>query len=253
MKWCRLYSEFATDPKMQTLGEVHQRRFIMLMCLQSGNGIETFPETGRDEMIAFWMRISRAEVLETKAIFLRLRFINEDWTIRNWEKRQYASDSSTERVRKYREAQKQTGTGHETKVQRFSNAPEQNRTDTEQNIKPLCSSGDERHTDRRAKSPLTQEQAIWFEEFWGAYWLRRAKKKAQEAFTKHVRTADRFAVVMAAVRRQTPEMLTREPSMRPQAATWINGERCDDEVPEPARTGGAAQFDPAAYLRAKLQ
>lgn len=140
MDWFRLYAEFATDPKVQMMPEAMQRRLIMLFCLQCGNGIETFHETERETALCFALRITEAELAETKDLFLKRGFINPDWTIKNWGKRQYSSDSSTERVKKYRErqksAQKSTETGHaerdETLPKRSSNALEQNRTDTEE-------------------------------------------------------------------------------------------------------------------------
>jgi len=138
MDWFRLYAEFATDPKVQMMPEAMQRRLVMLFCLQCSNGIETFHETERETAIAFALRISEDELAETKALFLRKGFINEDWTLRNWSKRQYASDSSTARVRRYRERRKQECETDETLQQRSSNALEQiqNRTDTEQSKDP---------------------------------------------------------------------------------------------------------------------
>ena len=40
MDWFRMYAEFATDPKVQMMPEAMQRRLVMLLCLQCGNGIE---------------------------------------------------------------------------------------------------------------------------------------------------------------------------------------------------------------------
>jgi hypothetical protein len=76
---------------------------------------------------------------------------------------------------------------------------------------------------------LTTEQETWFCQWWAEYWLHKAKKAARQAFRKHVRTATLFQQVMAATRAQKPEMLARESSMRPHAATWLNGERWADE------------------------
>ena len=76
---------------------------------------------------------------------------------------------------------------------------------------------------------LTHEQDEWFTAWWSAYWLRKAKKAARQAFGKHIRTAVRFAEVMAATQQQAPDMLTREPQHRPHGATWLNGERWSDE------------------------
>jgi hypothetical protein len=77
---------------------------------------------------------------------------------------------------------------------------------------------------------MTQEQERWFTTWWKDYWLRKAKKDAREAFRKHVKTEGRFEQVMGATRAQKPEMLTREPSKRPHGATWLNGERWEDEI-----------------------
>lgn len=129
MDWFRLYAEFASDPKVQMMDEAMQRRLVMLFCLQCCNGLETFHETERETSIAFALRISEQQLAETKDLFLRKEFIESDWTLCNWNKRQYISDSSTARVRKHREAKKQADETLETLQQRSSNAPEQNRTE----------------------------------------------------------------------------------------------------------------------------
>ena len=121
MHWLRLYSEFATDPKVQMMSEAMQRRLVMLFCVESSNGIETFHETDRETALAFLMRVLPPEMADTKREFLRLGFINDDWTLRNWSKRQYVSDSSTARVHKHRAAKKQAETKGKEKVKRFSN------------------------------------------------------------------------------------------------------------------------------------
>ena len=56
-QWFRLYSEFATDPKVQMMSEADQRRFIMLLCMRCSNGDETL----HDDEIAFQLRISEEE------------------------------------------------------------------------------------------------------------------------------------------------------------------------------------------------
>src|ERR1700676_2796674 len=94
--WFRLYSEFADDPKVQMMPEPMQRRLVMLMCSHCKN--ETLHETHR----AFHWRITPAELAETKALFIENGFIDDTWTLLNWSKRQYVSDSSTERVARHR-------------------------------------------------------------------------------------------------------------------------------------------------------
>jgi hypothetical protein len=111
--WFRLYSEFADDPKVQMLSASMQRHSIMILCLRcKSETMETFHETE----IAFYLRISEQELAEAKAVFIARRSIDERWNVINWNKRQYISDSSTERVRKHREGKKRSETFHETPV-----------------------------------------------------------------------------------------------------------------------------------------
>ena len=101
-QWFRMYSEFATDAKVQMMSEAMQRRYLMLMCLRCSNALVTL----HDEEIAFQLRISDEELAETKALFIKKGFIDSAWNLLNWEKRQFASDSSKERVAKHRALQK---------------------------------------------------------------------------------------------------------------------------------------------------
>src|ERR1044072_8065424 len=125
MEWFRMYSEFASDPKVQSMSEAMQRRLMMLLCLRCSNTLVTL----QDDEIAFALRISDEELAETKAVFMRKGFVNEVWEIANWDKRQFVSDSSAPRVAAYRERQKQAKE-HACNV---TVTPQiQNRTDTEQ-------------------------------------------------------------------------------------------------------------------------
>ncbi len=124
LPWFRLYREWASDPKVQMMPEVMQRRHIMLLCSHG----ETLHETER----AFHWRIDETELTETKALFIEKGFIDEDWNVLNWDRRQFLSDSSTDRVRRHRQAKKQVETLH-PHVETFQpvsvTAPEQSRSE----------------------------------------------------------------------------------------------------------------------------
>lgn len=100
--WFRMYAEFAHDPKVQMMPEAMQRRYMMLMCMRCSNALVTL----HDDEIAFHLRISAPDLAETKALFVAKGFIDEAWNLLNWEKRQFASDSSAQRVAKHRAAKK---------------------------------------------------------------------------------------------------------------------------------------------------
>ena len=80
------------------LSEVDQRRYIMLLCFRC-NGDVTLHETE----IAFQLRISDEEWAETRARLIQRKLITKDNKPTAWDKRQYVSDSSAERVRRHRE------------------------------------------------------------------------------------------------------------------------------------------------------
>lgn len=127
--WFRMYSEFANDPKVQMLSEVMQRRFVMIMCLRCSNTLVTLHETE----IAFQLRITESELAETKALFIAKHFIDDQWNVLNWEKRQFVSDSSAARVSRFREKKKEEVKQACNVTETKSNGvdTEQNRTDTE--------------------------------------------------------------------------------------------------------------------------
>ena len=132
MDWFRMYGEFASDPKVQSMSEAMQRRLMMLLCLRCSNTLVTL----QDDEIAFALRISDEELDATKTLFIRKGFINDAWEISNWDKRQFVSDSSKSRVAKHRAGKKDALKNREIIDVTPCNVTEtpqiQNRTDTEQ-------------------------------------------------------------------------------------------------------------------------
>ena len=137
--WLRLYAEFATDAKVQMMTEAMQRRYLMLMCLRCSNSLVTL----HDEEVAFQLRISNEELAETKALFIKKGFIDSAWNLCNWDKRQFASDTSNARVAKHRalrkEKQKDDSNDGVTLLKQKANALDTD-TDTDREAKASLSS-----------------------------------------------------------------------------------------------------------------
>jgi len=147
-QWFRMYAEFASDPKVQMLSEAMQRRLVMLFCMRCSDVTVTLS----DDEIAFQMRISGEELAETKALFIRKGFIDSAWQIINWEKRQFASDTSAARTRAYRDRKRDKGV---TSQPSQGDALEQNRTDTEQKREEQGAAASEPETGNPASSAST--------------------------------------------------------------------------------------------------
>jgi hypothetical protein len=114
------------------LSEAMQRRYVMLLCLRCSETLVTLHETE----IAFQLRLNEQELEETKSLFISKKFIDRQWNLLNWDKRQFVSDSSTVRVAKHREKKKQQGNANETLQKHSSNAIDTDTdTDKKQNSK----------------------------------------------------------------------------------------------------------------------
>ncbi len=219
--WFRLYSEFATDPKVQMLSEAMQRRLTMILCLRCSNTLVTLHE---DE-IAFQLRISETELAETKALFISKGFIDKQWNVLNWEKRQFASDSSAARVAKHRALQKEKQQQACNVTEEKSNALEQNRTDTDTD------------TDKKAKTA----SAVEFDSFYSAYPKKVGKPAAEKAWkAAKVKPAELVNILAdIATRSQSTDWLKDGGQFIPNPSTYLNQRRWEDVQPATAQVSSA--------------
>ena len=126
--WFRMYAEFAADPKVQLLAFDDQRHFVMLLCLKCSGTLDSDAPTPEffDRMIAKSLGLDLLAAQEAKRRLCEVGVIGSDWQPTKWEERQYDSDLSTERVRKYR--MKRSGNVSETDESREEKSrTEQNR------------------------------------------------------------------------------------------------------------------------------
>lgn len=99
MNWFKLYAEFASDPKVQSMSEPMQRRLVMLYCLKCQGDLAKLD----DEEIALALRITMSELEKTRELFRRKGFIGDRWSLPAWEKRQATTDkTAAERMRRMR-------------------------------------------------------------------------------------------------------------------------------------------------------
>lgn len=203
-QWFRLYGEFAHDPKVQMLNEVDQRRLVMLFCIRCNGTVSL-----QDEEIMFQLRISESEWQKSKKTFIEKGFINKHNEVLNWDKRQYISDSSAERVAKFRAKKKQECSVTVT-------PPEQNRTDTEQNI---------------TEQIIEEDWEKDFELFYKEYPKKVAPQKAKQAWKK---TRPNIEVVLQALawQKQSKQWFEKGGQFIPNPATWINGHQFLNKPPE---------------------
>jgi hypothetical protein len=216
-QWFRLYGEFSHDPKVQMLSEIEQRRLVMLFCLRCNGDV-----TLQDEEVTFQLRISDDEWSKSKATFIARGFINEDNEVLNWNKRQYVSDSSAERVAKYRAKKISDVTlSNVTVTPPEQNRTEQiqNRTDTEQMHKRV----------KKSKTKLVSNYDDYpeFSEFWSNYPIKEGKL---DAFKSWIALSPSIDKVLHAIQWQRTSKKWRDGYI-PMPATYLNQGRWQDEAP----------------------
>ena len=123
--WFRMYSEMLNDPDIQTLPLASFKAYINALCL-AGSDPSSGGNIGTLDRVSFAFRETKQAVSSAFHALIESELIvtdGETFQIPTWRKRQFKSDSSTERVKRFR---KRGGNVTET-------PSEQNRTDTEQN------------------------------------------------------------------------------------------------------------------------
>lgn len=110
MEWFRHYHGLASDPKLTSVAltaEVHHCIAVAAWCFvlehASSNATRGKVSDLSAKVMAIGLRINKAEAERLIAAFTEEGLILADGSVRAWEKRQKRSDTSVERVRKWRE------------------------------------------------------------------------------------------------------------------------------------------------------
>lgn len=126
--WFRMYAEFAHDPVLQSLAFEDQRHYVMILCLKCAGVLDrNISAQSRNRIILRSLGLDSVAADEAKRRLLDVGLVDKNWQPLAWEKRQFISDSSTERARKSRK-KKETGNVSATLPERSGNDPY---TDTE--------------------------------------------------------------------------------------------------------------------------
>jgi len=222
-QWFRMYAEFSTDPKIRTMSDVLQIRLVRLLCLRSSGLTE---KLSCDEL-KYGIGCNDDETFhETKLAFQAKGFIDENWAVLNWNKRQFVSDSSTDRVNKFRakQALKQDETFQkrdETQNETHQNRTEQNRTE-------------QKHSRAKAARGKPSAECLTL---YQAYPRHVAPAAAYRAIGKALQVKP-FDYLIAAVNRYSKSVQGTDPQYIAHPATWFNAGRYDDEPSALFPSGG---------------
>lgn len=108
LHWLRLYTDFVYNRKVIRLPELMQLRLVKLWCLHRAGHLEAASPAD----IAFELRLTEAEVVETLATLRAAGLLDANGCPHNWEKRQPPSDDVTARTRLCRKRKRERSGEH---------------------------------------------------------------------------------------------------------------------------------------------
>lgn len=224
MRWFRLYDDVLNDPKVQRLDGDTFKFWINMLCIASKRG-GVLPSI---EDMAFEMRVS-VLVCTMKIDVLKVAgLLDGDKRLRphGWDKRQYKSDTSTERVKRFRERSSNVAvTVDET-------GPD---TDTDTEQKQI------KKTNKKSRSASSAE----FDQFWNCYPKKVGRGAAEKAWLKAiaVTTAEEITRVVQAY------PWGEDKQFIPHPATWLNQRRWQDDFTTTKAVVTKPSMDNPAALR----
>lgn len=124
-RWFRMYDDVLDDPKAQKLSDAAFRGWVNILCLASKSGGMLEQPLGN---VAFSLRKSVPKTHELLQVLISaglLESVENGWKPHNWDARQFKSDVSTERVKRFRKR-------HETVT---ATAPESDTESEQRHIK----------------------------------------------------------------------------------------------------------------------
>lgn len=172
--WLRLYVELLDDPKIQQMSAKNFKILINLWCVsQKFDGlIPSIKDVG------FGLRVTEKKAAAIMNTFLEAGLFerkNNGFTPHGWEQRQYQSDSSTERVKRFRERFRNVpGNGPETETETETDIKKEKVIKKEkgfehgENSKP--------GKPRRARATLEKPESVQDSTWRDFLFLRKSKK-----------------------------------------------------------------------------
>jgi hypothetical protein len=139
MQWFRAYSRMIDDDKLRLLAFEDRWHFVALCCLKSEGALDGELGSLRDRRIAVRLGVQVRELEEIGRRLREVELIDENMHPVSWDKLQYRSDNSSERVKKHRENKARNAVKQPCNV---SETLPDTDTDTELEPKGSCASGD---------------------------------------------------------------------------------------------------------------
>lgn len=223
MDWFRWHHGSVTDPKFQLVAKkagasVAEVIAVWATLLEAASMAEHRGNPGEVDFESIDCALGLSDG-KAEAIYSHMAIrgvVAEDGRITAWEKRQpkreREDDNSTERVKAFRERQRQETPGNATET-----------TETPR--------GDKRREEEKKTSLSVKPDESLFDRFYAAYPRKVGKDAARKAFAKRNPDEELLSTMVSAIQRQglAAKCARGESQYVPHPATWLNEARWQDE------------------------
>lgn len=112
LPWFRLHTDFLTNGRIKLLSFEDRCHFVELLCLKASGGLEQFKSDAELQLrrVAKALELSDTDADECRSRLIAVGLIDDKFEPCGWDKRQYQSDNSTARTRRWRDKKKQEET-----------------------------------------------------------------------------------------------------------------------------------------------
>jgi hypothetical protein len=203
--WFRLHADVLSDEKVLSLAFSDRWFFVAVMCLKCEGMQDKYEGKNLDRKMAIRMGISLSEAEELKGRLVDEGLICGNWIPVAWDKRQYKSDTSAERVARHRAKQKQSLSGVKRPCNVTVTPPD---TDTD-----------------------TENKYSRFDEFWDCFADKRGKEAARRVW--NWKKLDDIADQVINGARRYVASRGSDRKFWKQAQGWLNDGRWEDEPDQP--------------------
>jgi len=121
LPWFRMYSNIVDNHKIRMLAFEDRWHFVAILACHCQGLLKGEPQF-IERTVSVKLGVQLRELEEIKRRLMEVNLIDDNFTPTGWDDRQFKSDSGRERLRKFREKQKQKK--GETGLKRFSNVSE---------------------------------------------------------------------------------------------------------------------------------
>ena len=186
LPWFRMYHRMVDDEKLRLLAFEDRWHFVALCCLKADGLLDEADSELRSRKIAVKLGVQVRELEEIARRLREVELIDEALCPLSWNELQYRSDSSAQRVKKFREKQRSDSVKRQRNVTVTAQDTETEADTEKEEPKGSCASGD---------APLSANEVLeGWNQLAGAHGLAQVRKLTEARRRKVQSQARRFAV-----------------------------------------------------------